>query len=417
MIGNNNFNSYYNNFLLNNSNFISPSQNVGINNTFNKKPDNTTKANIDTASLSQDTEINENDNNNALSSLFGSLSNIANSDKSNINSKNQVPPKPEPLPSTNDILKYNFSEGNPYPSDVLEEMKFNIDAIKNSAKKTGIDEKLLYGILVAEGMRYKPSDYVDDIIHPFGLKFNTTKGLAQINLNAALEGEIYYRNHNKDQNDNIDTNDTKAIEKLKTEINGDIVSLLSNDKNIEYAAKYISYLQSEFPQSSDLKEKDQHKLIAAAYKAGPEAVRNARMQEQLNDFLPEVLDKKLEKKLGNSKKLTTDGFPGGITNEVIYKTLNKYKNQLSKNKKYASNINKFTPPLPKDPSNFYKDLYKNNDYPLIREMINSLWEKNHPYKENPPGAIPKNNDSWDGRVDLSVQDVLEAERYYVNHKY
>jgi hypothetical protein len=47
MIGNN-FNYY--NFLLNNNNFISPSKNIGINDTFNKKSENSTKTNIDISS-------------------------------------------------------------------------------------------------------------------------------------------------------------------------------------------------------------------------------------------------------------------------------------------------------------------------------------------------------------------------------
>jgi hypothetical protein len=396
MIGNNNFYFNYNNFLLNNNNFISPSQNVGINNTLNKKLENSTKTNSDTASFSQDTEINENDNNNALNSLFGSLSNIANSDinksklvNSNFNSRNfnnDVDKKDNQRNLSYDLI---FSSNDPhtpisYPSpfskpsyakDAIKDLEANhIDSIKSSANKAKIDDGLLFGILVAEQMRF--SWFEDGILDHVGN--DKSKGLAQIKDNAALEGEIFYRNHNKNKNDNIDTTDSKAIEKLKSEIKENI---FNNDKNIEYSAKYISFLQSQFPQKNGLNKEEQYKLIAAAYKAGPEAVKNARMQEQLNDLL----------NLKGNNKLTTDGDPGTKTKNAIDKLI--------------SNT------LP-----FAQMSYKDGDYSKIREVINLIWEKKHPDEKNPPGAVPiyENNETleWYKRADLSVKDVMEAKKLY-----
>lgn len=70
-----------------------------------------------------------------------------------------------------------------------------------------------------------------------------------------------------------------------------------------------------------------------------------------------------------------------------------------------------------------KDLINNsygNDYERVRAVINELWEAYHPGKDNPPGAVPiyENNDArGEGRVDLHVQDVFEAEEYYERNNY
>lgn len=138
MIGNNNFYFNYNNFLLNNSNFISPSQNVGINNNFNKKPENSTKANIDTASLSQDTEINENKSSEELKNLALTFENMVNTS----NTKSSICNVGK-FNSTSLQKKVNFQDtvSNIYKDKNSLEKEYNNYKI-NADKKANIDKKI-----------------------------------------------------------------------------------------------------------------------------------------------------------------------------------------------------------------------------------------------------------------------------------
>lgn len=401
MIGNNNFYFNYNNFLLNNNSFISPSQNVGINN-IPKKSDNTSKTNVDNSTLSFDlTHTDSQDKsifNNFSNSLsdFAGLSNTQNGNKHNTQqlNANDIFDKIDNLSTKHDDKTYK---------DAIKEVDKYRNNIINSANNCGINSGLLYGVLIAEKMRVGAADYL------FDSKEGASKGLSQIKVDSAIQGEMFFR-----QNHNLPPLTDNEISKLKENLNKDLNDPNKQALNIDYAAKYISFLQHEFPIPENAKPEErnklveeQNKLIAAAYKAGPEVVKNARMQEQLNDLLLAKLNNEEKIKLfGKKGKLTTDGYMGGDTSETktaILSLINNYFN---------------------DPKLEYKrgTILKNIDNPdIYRAIIDDLWQtwaKKNNIHENPIGSVPesyiKDPDKWREDVPLSVEDVIKAQRHFQN---
>ena len=295
----------------------------------------------------------------------------------NINKPWSIPPE---LENT-----FNFSPVyNGTPIIPLSDIKENISNIKDAAKLTNIDPALLTGVLLAERLRI---GFFDDYIGDHA-SYSATKGFSQIGINAALEGQKHYCAEN-----NIPFNEDKERKEIEKNI-------FSDKENIEYAAKYIDLLRDEFPVSKNLTQKDQYELVAASYKMGPDTIKNARMQQQINDL--------------SDSQLVTDGYPGSKTNEVIYDILNKNRKQLQNNKKYATDIDRLLPP--KEQIKDYKNLYLQQDYTLIRAIINTLWEQKHPSEYNPPGIVPDNKDKFpEERVDYDLQDVFEGMKLYNKH--
>lgn len=386
MIGNN-FNYY--NFFLNSNSFISPSQNVGINN-IPKKPDNTSKANIDKSSFSFDSTHTDTQDKSVFNNFSNSLSDFAGLNNTQNDNKNNI----QQQLSKNDIrdgIDNTFTQHNDKTyKDAIKEVDKYKKTITNSANHCGIDSGLLYGILVAEQMRLGCDDWTD------GYNNDASKGFSQIKVDAAIQGENFVRQ----------TNNFPELTKIQRKTMEESLSntlCTDNDLNINCAAKYISFLQSQFPlDSKNLNREDQSKLIAAAYKAGPEAVKNARMQQQLNDLL----------NLKGDKKLTTDGDIGKQIGDKKSNTITAIDNLLESLKtKDIFDVNIL---------NKLRDAkvsYKKGEYSQIRDVINLLWEKKHPDEKNPPGAVPEkytyiNDSKWRENVPLSVEDVIKAQNHF-----
>lgn len=228
-------------------------------------------------------------------------------------------------------------------------------------------------------MRYASDDYWKD-----GNE-GASKGLPQITLNAAVEGENFFREqHNQPELTE------EEIDIIRTNLNSDYKEDSNvREAQISYAAKYIAFLENQFP---DLNEEDRNKFIAAAYKAGPEALRNARMQEQLNDLL----------NLKGNEKLAIDGDPGGNTEDAITKFLNIRSDELS-----GSDMN-----------TIYRNLNPDSgviDWAPVREIINKIWGNNNPNTPNLSVAEPVyKTDEWRDDMQLHLEDVEKAQEHFNN---
>jgi len=333
------------------------------------------------------------------------FNNFTGGKKDNSEAKNNTekyPMPPDPIRDLEDYVKipeelrknfpYNFSpvSSKKIPTEALNDINVNINYIKQSAKITNIDPAFLTGILFSERLRI---NYIQDYI---GDHFSgETKGFSQISIASALEGQRHYC-----EKHNIPFSEAEERKDIEKNIFSD--KNWSDAKNIEYASKYIDFLRDQFPLSHNLTQEDQNRLVAAAYKMGPETIKTARIQQQLND-------------LANAN-LKTDGYYGNNTNKIIYDILTSNKELLNKNDRFAKDIERLTPPDTGDMN--YKDLYHQSDYEVIRTMINTLWARKHPGEYNPPGAVPNNQDKLPAeRVDYHLHDVFEGIKLYNNNMF
>lgn len=278
--------------------------------------------------------------------------------------------------------KFDYDRG-------IQEVNNEKKTVNCAADLADIEPSLLYGILVSERMRYDKGDWLADRWYE-----KNTKGFAQISTNAATEGENYYRQQH-------DLSELTDDEKKKM---GDSIQF-SNNANIHCAARYISYLQSLMPKN--ISDEERNRLVAAAYKAGPTALKNTRMQQQLNDLL--------------KLNLSTDGDPGGKTNEAICNLLSSNTDKLIKICRpnftdfNINDIAKFTTitKRKKDGTIDYANAYHASDYEKIRKMVNELWKLNNPGKDNPIYAIPTyETTNWTKDMQTHLEDVFKAKEEY-----